>query len=1100
MSVSGSSSNGVEERPWERWLVLGRDGDWEALRAQMEAAGVEPLTPALDGLEVWLAVEALDREGVCPRLGSLADPVGALLTLDALSHRSTREVMAREESDAPVWDGLSMASVSRLVHLGAQSRHCGKLAARHPDVLRVLTAPEGLSEARSAQGLLSAARAVTQACEDFEEALMALRRWRSAELVRAFYREATRLAPLEVTTGEISALAAACLEVVLERSRAVEAATGDAVDSEGRPIPATIIGLGKLGGWELNFSSDVDIVMVYGTDEGVVQGSRSRSADTWEVHRFFIRVARRLTQALEATTASGWLWRVDLRLRPGGARGPLVHSLSALEAYYEAWGRTFERAVWLKARPVAGDQALGRAVVSRLKPFVYRRHLDTSAFDELKEMKARIDRHATQSRSASVRRRTRGARAASVSLPPGALSLLGWDVKTGHGGIREVEFVIQALQLVYGGRRSEVREQGSLRALEALQAAGLLSAREVDTLATAYTLLRLLEHRVQMEGERQTHELPTRWEELARLGRRLGYEREAFVSVLLARQSQVAAIFARLFDVEGRADEAGRGAVPEVQRVLDWPQVSMDDEAQQAALAELGFERPRQALGHLMVLRGRPTTPFSPQASPGMARLGAAWLTEVLESADPDLALVHTTDFQIRVGPRGALYDVLSRSPMALRVLVGLFGASRHLSRFFVRQPDMIEALTTLPGWGALASLATQDPAGWDRARLEAELSRVLSRADGTEGRLAALRRFQRRCELRVALADMGGFVGPRRVTAMLSMLAEVCLEAVREEAWRGLIERYGEPRDETGRPTGFCALALGKLGSGELSYGSDLDLVFVYEGEGRTCGIEKIGNREFFAKLARRMIAYMSTQLIDGRLYEIDTRLRPSGRGGTLVVSMASFEQYHRHRAQLWERQSLLRARPLCQVGSLGGRLRALIASVLLGSEQPWSGAAHLCEQLAAMKLRMASELAASSPQVYNIKLGEGGIVDVEFAVQACQLLWGASEPRLRNGSVFELLEVLERQACFPAREVRAVADAYTFLRRLEGRLRMLEGQGHSEVSVGDKAAMTRLARRAGYRGQAPGEELTRDLDRARVTARAFFERVVVTRSCFEG
>jgi glutamate-ammonia-ligase adenylyltransferase len=572
-------------------------------------------------------------------------------------------------------------------------------------------------------------------------------------------------------------------------------------------------------------------------------------------------------------------------------------------------GRALERLAWLKARPVAGELALGERLNARLAPFVYPRSLDWKALEALRALKEKIDRHAQEARLTQRRAQAEGS------------PLLGWDVKLGQGGIREIEFVAQALQLVYGGRQPQLRGPATLPTLERLLAAGLLPAADVDVLAESYTFLRLVEHRVQMEGERQTHALPSEEGELWRLGRRLGEGPEGFVARLEGVRGRVQAIFGRLLG--GR--EEGASIPRALQALLDLESVEPESEEAQRLFAEAGFARPRQAAGQWAVLRSRPYGPYAASAPPGLAAVGAQVLVEVARSADPDLALFNVTSLLLSIGARAGWWEALGGAPALLTALVSLLGASRYLSRLLVGNPGLVDKLLVEEGWMTPAGLGRRPVESASRALLEGELAGALEGLESQEARLERLRRFRNRRELRVALADLAGLLGPREVEVALSELAQVCLQAVVEEARLELEVRHGVAWDGQGRRAGFCALALGRLGSRELGYGSDLDLVFLHNGEGRTEGLEPLDCASYFGKLGRRVIAFLSTTLSNGRLYAIDARLRPNGSRGTLVVTLEGFAGYHRGEAALWERQASLRARAVAGDAALGAAAEAV-------------------------------------------------------------------------------------------------------------------------------------------------------------------------------
>jgi len=1037
--------------PLAAGAALAQVGDVEGLARWLRASGEESAACAAAG---WVGAVAagLDQAFV----EQLADPPSAFVALDSYLSGPLAAVHGR-------------AGAVAVAKLAAQSRWLGRQAATRADLLEPLLATtEALAMRRSREELLATLRAAVAGVPD---PLAAIRRLRLAELTRAFYREAYGLGSVMETTGEVSALAEACLEVVLELTLAAVPASERPMSRAGEPIPFCVIGLGKLGGQELNFGSDVDIVYVYGTDDGAV----AADGGSWSVHQAFARIARAVTQAVDQATSDGRIWRVDLRLRPEGARGPLVHSARALEGWYEAWGRTFERAVWLKARPVAGAVGLGEAVLERLEPFVFRRHLDFGALEELRDMKDRIDRHA---RTVGARRVRLGTLAARVNVPAGwpdgAEDLLGWDTKTGTGGVREVEFSVQALQLVYGGRMPELRCTSTLPALERLLVAGLLPSNDVDALASAYSFFRLVEHRIQMEGDRHTHAIPQKVDAFCVLAARLGQPAAAFAETLLHHQRRVSAIFSRLFADGPR--EAGPPISPEVQALLDLNELDDADAAQQALFAAAGFDRPRQSIGQLMVLHTKPYTPFSPSADGALRRMGGRFLAEVCGSADPDVALVHLTTFLLRVGHRRAFYDVLANANMALSVLVTLFGSSRYFSELFVRRPELFDVLLGTPDYGAR----------WDRARLSNDLDRDLALVDpgDAEGRLHAMRTFKHRHELRVALGDLAGELEIEDVGEQLTAMADVLIDHVHAEAWAEMVARHGELPEIDGRPPEFAILGLGKLGGGELLYGSDLDLVFIYEGQGWTGGPKPTSAADFYARLARRMINFLTTALSTGRLYDVDTRLRPNGGQGALVVSWDAFEAYQRDKAVLAEQQALLRGRVVWGGPVLTGRIAELRRQHCF---RPRSEADRAGIVRAVLRLRAQIEAKERPrPGEIDIKFSAGGLLDAEFGVQMVQLACGADEPSLASPSTLAALHALAQLDVVPRAEVEQMWDTYAFLRRVENRLRIVRGVGASAVPVADADEMDRLARRAGYRGARPGAELGRDLQAAMAVGRS--------------
>jgi glutamate-ammonia-ligase adenylyltransferase len=565
-------------------------------------------------------------------------------------------------------------------------------------------------------------------------------------------------------------------------------------------------------------------------------------------------------------------------------------------------------------------------------------------------------------------------------------------------------------------------------------------------------------------------------------------------------QGQVHAIFDRLLG--GHKDHEQRLPAP-IQALLDAPELLPEDERQQAWALEAGFARPRQSLGHLLVLRERAGSPFAPGAPARLAQLGALCLRDSAQSADPDLALVHLTSLMLTGGALWGFVEALLGSAPMRAALMNLLGASRHLAQMLIRQPEWVGALVEDQGWMTPGAITSGDPQRCGREALGAELARYMEPVQGQEARLAALRRFQQRRELRVGLADLAGLLEVEQVGRALSDLAEAVLEEVCREAWREVAPRLagGQGSSEGEGPPGFCVLALGRLGSRELTYGSDLDLLFFYE-EGPEPWRASSGEAlAAYGKLARRVVAFLTAQLGQGPLYNIDARLRPNGRQGALVVSLAGWLDYHERQGQLWERQSLLRARAVAGDRGFGAGVEAQVRALCFAPRTDEEARA-LCAELAAMRIRMREAaqppppkppaVVRTRPQGYNLKLGTDGIADAEFAVQALQMVFGAQHEALRTTSVSEALRAARALGLMPAALLEGAAQGRRLLCLLESRLRILEGQGEDALPLDDPEAMLRLARRVGYRGEDPAELLRRELARARAQVGALREAVL--------
>jgi len=823
------------------------------------------------------------------------------------------------------------------------------------------------------------------------------------EMVRIGGRDLIGLASVDDTVRELSVLAEALADaaVTLTRRR-LEREWGAPLDG-----PFAVLGMGKLGGGELNYSSDIDLVFVYANDGEHPSGRTNRET--------FVRLAEEATRAISEATGDGACFRVDLRLRPGGREGPVAASLGATVSYYESWGQTWERAAWLKARPVGGDRALGEALIAELEPFVYRRYLDFATLEDLKEMKRKVD----------------------ASL--GEAERQGRDVKLGRGGIREIEFWVQAHQLIHAGKDARLRVRPTLAALEVLTQAGYVLASQATELAAAYRFLRDVEHKIQIVWQRQTQRLPVDAGERQALARRLGYRgpdavRE-FEAVLAAHTTAVHASFERLFY---GAEEAPR---PVAERLLE----QAHDPSTATELGRLGFADPETARANLVLLReGPPHAPASPRRRKTLTQLAPALLGEAVESGAPDRALAHMATFINTVGARSSYLHLLVESPGVRRLLLRLFATSEFLSRYFLRHPELLDSLVRVD---LVRVVRTPD-------ELMAELAGRLAGAPDFEARLDGIRRFRHEEFLRIGIHDIEGEIEGVEVERQLTALAKVCLRAAVGLARDEVTRRHAIPPSA---PLGQLAVVgMGKLGADELNYHSDLDLIFVYDaGEPASWGEHDA--HAMFTRLAQRTISALATSTTEGIAYQIDTRLRPSGNQGSLVTSLAGFEAYHRSTAAVWERQALVKARVVVGPEALAARVQAAIDSAAYGRGL----SAEEAEEVGRIRERMAQERGGDA----DIKTGTGGVVDVEFAVQLMQLAHGHREPRLRTPRTRVALEALGTTGLLPAADVAALASGYAFLRALESRLRIERDQAPGTLED-DRVALLALARRLRFEG----------------------------------
>jgi glutamate-ammonia-ligase adenylyltransferase len=848
---------------------------------------------------------------------------------------------------------------------------------------------------------------------DGEQVARELRRIVWAEKVRIAVRELvpTSLggAGLLETARELSGLADVALEVALaEASLYVARRFGEPRREDGGLSGCVIVGLGKLGGNEINAGSDIDIQFVYDTDEGTGELS---------LHEHWSRVARRVVAHIEQPTADGMVWRVDLRLRPEGSRGPIVNSLPALERYYETWGRFWERAALLRARAVAGEAEVARSFREEVVvPFVFRREVDPHIATALAEL---VQRSRTELSRAPDR-----------------------DVKLGPGGIREAEFFVQALQLIWGGRHPNLRVTGTLEALARLRGSGFVSDRESSLISDAYLLLRRIEHRVQwMEGT-QTHLLPEQPDGLARLARTLGFDDERDFGRELARaRGTVASLF------EALAPEARRPPARYSALLTQVAEGAEPDQLIAATEREFGSADVGE---HLAALGRRPDGLFGELTREQYPRLGDRVLAAVADSPDPEQAVRYLRAFFGRFRLAHAYYSALAEDELAVNRFVTVFGASTMVGDALVSHPDYADIV--LPG-----HLHVSEPARLVREELELARQRpsAANGDDPVESFVAALRRAKQRMILEVAIADLAGAIDLRAATRCLSDLADEIMA-------RTVAFVHGADA------RGLAVIAMGKFGGREIGYGSDLDVLFIFEPGAAPADSDP---SLYFVRVAQRIIRLLSTAHSAGSGYELDTRLRPSGSHGMLVSSLESFARYHkvsldqasnsapapsvRSSGAAWERQALIRARPCAGDLALGERVMQVVHAAA------YERGPTDVDEMHRIRMRMEHELGREHEGRYDLKTGRGGLLDIEFATQWLQMRYGL-DTRVRTPDTLKALDALHTAGYMQTSRYETFREGYLFLRRLEQRMHVLHGAGTTvigELSPG----LSQLARRMG-------------------------------------
>jgi len=908
---------------------------------------------------------------------------------------------------AAVEDGVVAEQLSRVL---ACSQFVAELARRKPALLLDLL--QGGQLQRSLEEAAFRAELRGMLAAEGAELIPVLRHYRQRHMLRIIWRDFCRLADTLETVRDTSLLAEAAIAEALEVSQAaLEQRFGvPRGRSSGERQQLIVLAMGKLGARELNVSSDIDLIFAYPEAGSTDGGKRPVSNE-----EFFIKVGQAVINALDQVTAEGFVFRVDMRLRPYGESGALVHNFAALEEYYQDQGRDWERYALIKARPVTGDPGRAAQLMSALRPFVYRRYVDFGVIESLRGMKQMI--------TAEVRRRG-----------------LENDVKLGHGGIREVEFIAQCFQLIRGGRDLGLQQRELLNVLDECAVLGCLPVEAVEELRAAYLFLRDSEHAIQGYADKQTQALPQDTHARQAMATVMGFAGwSEYLEALEHHRSRVAVHFDGLI--------AAPEEEPAEQAEEELPLWGEDLCAE--ALAALGYREAEQSVQRLLQLQGS-TRVITLQAE-GRVRL-EQFMPQLVracaEADDPDLALERVLPLVVAVLRRSAYLVLLLENPPALGELVTLCAASPWIADQISRHPVLLDELLDR------ANLYTAP----DKVLLQDELRQQVARlaADDLETQMEALRYFKASHVLRVAASELSGRLPLMKVSDNLTWIAEVIVEQVLAVAWADLTKKYGEPARE-GDGYGFAVFGYGKLGGIELGYGSDLDLVFVCDGaEGSTDGERSIHNTVFYTRLGQRMIHILETRTSLGQLYEVDMRLRPSGESGMLVSTLQGFRSYQQESAWTWEHQALVRARFVAGDPDVAGEVEAIRQEVLCQVRET----AELAQDVQKMRDRMREHLLPNEKGregEFHLKQGRGGIVDIEFMVQYAVLAWSHREPELARWSDnVRIIEALGQAGLFEQQECDTLTEAYLAYRSAAHQLAL---QHQPDVVPADRFADLRAA-----------------------------------------
>jgi glutamate-ammonia-ligase adenylyltransferase len=861
----------------------------------------------------------------------------------------------------------------------------GEQAARQHEWLCGALADGTLLEGRDwmAQDWDRALYALLPSTQSEPEALAALRIFRHREMVRILWRDHARLASLEEAFEALSQLADCCIRAALSMATVTlkeKYGTPYGTDS-GQPQSLVVLGMGKLGGNELNFSSDIDLIFAY-PEGGHTRGGRQELDN----QAYFIRLGQMVIRLLDAVTEDGFAFRVDMRLRPYGDSGALVGSYNALEVYYQEQGREWERYAMIKARPISGTPEAQEGLMDMLGPFVYRRYTDFSVIAALREMKNMM-------------------RAEVMRLG------MDNDLKRGAGGIREIEFIAQSLQLIHGGRIPELRSWSLLSTLSALEQAEVLSTDQARRLATHYRLERRVEHALQAMQDRQTQSLPSEPVPQQQLALLSGFgDWETLQAHLAEAQREVTALFNDLIAEPLATSENEASRDQGVASGSSFASLS------QLSLVKLGYQHAKQSWAAVAdFLDSTWVAALQPE---GRRRL-ETFLPLLCEMAaatrEPDAALTRSLPFVRAVCRRSAYLVLLQENPRALQHLLTLVASSIWLSERLAARPELVDELLHE---STLYSAPSREEL---HALVRQQLLRIPE--EDLEAQMSALSRIKDGVILRVAASELTGTLPIMKVSDNLTFLAEVMIEQALAVARAELVQRYGEPQSDN---AGFAVIAYGKLGGLELSYGSDLDLVFVFDGaSGETAGPKVIDNTRFYMRLAQRVVHVLSAQTYAGRLYEVDLRLRPEGDAGLVATTLPALRRYQLQSAWVWEHQALVRTRVVAGDAALKKALESLRMEVLALPREQSELASAVCDMRD--KMRVEHTTSSKGRNHFDLKRDPGGIVDIEFVVQYLVLAHAGEHAELTIWSdVIRLLEALEQTGLIAANEAKMLSQAY--------------------------------------------------------------------------
>ncbi len=896
---------------------------------------------------------------------------------------------------------LSSDALSSLSDVGktwACSDFVARTCIRYPDTFLALS-DESFDLPRSIDDYREYVTQLVSSATDEATLMTALRQLRSREMMRIAWRDLNTLADAETIFHELTDLAEAVVAVTLQHLEQQQAEIfGMPLDSNGEEQSLLVFAMGKMGGGELNFSSDIDLIFTF-PDDGETPGPRHKS-----YYEFYLMVIRKLVKVLDEVTADGFVYRVDTRLRPFGESGPMAMSFAGVEHYYQMQGRDWERYAMIKARLISGRENDRKYLQSMLTPFVYRRYLDFSMIESIREMKAMINAQMKHKRMTN-------------------------NIKLGPGGIREIEFIGQTLQLIRAGREPDLRERSIVKVLRLLAEKNYLQPEAVEKLITAYWFLRKLENRLQMLRDMQTHVLPDDEPSQQRICLAMNMQDwDMLIEQLSFHQNAVDDVFQNLITAESEENEVKASAV-----TLFLSNENKDEDADYGLkqyLETQGYQQVDDVVELLTHLRASPQIRhLAGDTIRLMVQLIESLIDKIADYPQQAELFDRVSRILKALAGRKVYISLLNEFPAIQLQMLTLCAASEWFTERLIRHPILLDSLL-----GTAEAFRRR----YDiRHLLELELSRIDDNGAGQdlEQLMERMRQFKQQTVFTIAMLDVFYQEPVEKVSDHLTELANELLEKILQYAWQTVVAKHGEPSciddGEVFYPQ-MSIVAYGKMGGNELGYGSDLDIIFIHDSRGEkqyTTGEKIIDNQQFFARVAQRVIHFLNTRTYSGILYEVDTRLRPDGQSGLMVSSIAAFERYQQEKAWTWEHQALIRARFVTGSALIEQEFDRIRRSVL---SQP-RDVEQLLQEVVAMREKMRKHLGNKSAE-FDLKQDAGGLVDIEFMTQAGVLLYAEKNPDcIRHTATLELINELTGVGWYSVDEAKAIADAYRYFRKLK-------------------------------------------------------------------